>query len=291
VNFAFPAVLIFCLLLPGIVYRFSYARGSWSWANPTSLRSISDELAYSVIVAVGLHVLWLTLASKLGYPANYAALLTLLTGNFGPESRLLPVVIESIALNRVPIAIYFLSMYAGSAALGFVAHSMVRRLRFDHRFALLRFENPWFYLLTGEILAFEWDLSRDQLPDGVYLSAVLEQGKESYVYWGIVRDFMFDSSGELDHIVLSSAHRRRLADDRELGAAPPIGPQLVGAAETPLDERYYEIQGDYLIVQYAHIRTLNLDYFWIQPVETTREHAARTVQPALNVEAGEQDAT
>ncbi|MDB4885776.1 MAG: hypothetical protein JWN79_1214, partial [Gemmatimonadetes bacterium] len=33
-NLAFPALLIFILVLPGVIYRYSYARGPWGWASP-----------------------------------------------------------------------------------------------------------------------------------------------------------------------------------------------------------------------------------------------------------------
>jgi hypothetical protein len=39
----------------------------------------------------------------------------------------------------------------------------------------------------------------------------------------------------------------------------------VGPAEP--DERYYEIRGDFLVLRYAEIRTLNLDYFAVTLAE------------------------
>ena len=51
-SFAFPALLAFLLVLPGIILRYSYARGPWGWASPTSLRRVSEELAYGVTFAL-----------------------------------------------------------------------------------------------------------------------------------------------------------------------------------------------------------------------------------------------
>jgi len=50
--------------------------------------------------------------------------------------------------------------------------------------------------------------------DGVFLSAVVDHGKESYLYRGLVEDRSFDDNGELDTIRLREAHRRLLSDDR-----------------------------------------------------------------------------
>lgn len=261
-NVAFPALLIFALILPGSVCRYSYARGPWGWANPTSMRTISDELAYSVIIAVGLHVCWLELASLLGYQVDSTSLLALLTGHFGQNSTLFASAVASIADHKGRIATYFLSLYVGSAFLGWSAHWLVRTLHLDHRAAVLRFENRWWYLLTGEILAIEDGYLEEQLPDGVYASAVVELGKEAFLYWGIVEDFAFDESGELDRFVLSLAHRRRLANDRspeEMRAVTDFD----SAGALPIDGRFYEVRGDFLIIRYSDIRTLNLDYFWL----------------------------
>ena len=44
-------------------------------------------------------------------------------------------------------------------------------------------------------------------------------------------------------------------DDREEGA-----PRTAVGPSAP-DERYYEIRGDFLVLRYSELRTLNLDYF------------------------------
>jgi hypothetical protein len=104
--------------------------------------------------------------------------------------------------------------------------------------------------------------------DGVYFSAVVDHASGSYLYRGIVYDFTFDRDGSLDTIVLTDAHRRRLTDDREESdPTPPVGPAQP-------DQRYYEIRGDFLVLRYAEIRTLNLDYFAV----TLEEDAQATLE-------------
>src|SRR5687768_16032712 len=34
-NIAFPALFILLLVLPGIILRYTYARGPWRWESPT----------------------------------------------------------------------------------------------------------------------------------------------------------------------------------------------------------------------------------------------------------------
>jgi hypothetical protein len=153
------------------------------------------------------------------------------------------------------VAGYLVSLYAASAVAGNVGHRAVRRLKLDHLTKTFRFDNYWFYMLTGEVLDFRENAAESRAVDGVYVSAVVDHASGSYLYRGIVSDFTFDRDGALDTIVLTDAHRRRLVDDLD-EAGPPTS---VGPSEP--DERYYEIRGDFLVLRSTEIRTLNLDYF------------------------------
>jgi hypothetical protein len=94
--------------------------------------------------------------------------------------------------------------------------------------------------------------------DGVYLSAAVDQGPESLLYRGVVTDFWFDRNGNLDRILLTLAHRRRLSEDKEM-------PSNGDTSSTTLpDERYYDIEGDYFLLRYSETKTINLDYFTLQ---------------------------
>ncbi len=262
-NFAFPALLVFLLVLPGIILRYSYARGPWGWASPTSLRRVSEELAYGVAFALVLHAIWLALVRRLGFDPDVGAMVLLLVGNFGDGSEQLDRVVTAVAGHYTGIAAYLVSLYAASAVVGNLGHRVVRRLRLDHRTKTFRFDNYWYYMLTGEVLDFRENAGEGRAVDGVYVSAVVDHSSGSYLYRGIVTDFTFDRDGALDTIVLTDAHRRRLVDDREEGEPRA----LVGPSEP--DERYYEIRGDFLVLRSAEVRTLNLDYFAVTLEESS----------------------
>jgi hypothetical protein len=254
-SFAFPALLVFLLVLPGIILRYSYARGPWGWASPTSLRRVSEELAYGVAFALVLHAVWLLLARRLGFEPDVDSIVLLLAGNFGQGDRYLDRVLASVSDHYPWVAGYLVSLYGASAIAGNLGHRAVRQLKLDHRTKTFRFDNYWYYMLTGEVLDFRENVGEWRRVDGVYFSAVVDHASDSYLYRGIVSDFIFDRDGALDTIVLADAHRRRLADDREEGAArTAVGPSVP-------DDRYYEIRGDFLVLRYSEIRTLNLDYF------------------------------
>lgn len=254
-NIAFPALLIIGLVLPGIVFRYTYARGSWGWTSPVSFRSMSDELAYSAIFAVGLHYAWASMATLLGYGVDYHSAVALLSGNFGDDRGTYLRAVNSLAYHPGKIAAYFLSLCGTAAVLGRASHWWVRRLKLDLRTQVFRFKNEWAYLLSGEVLSFAETGVAARTVAGVFLSAVVEHGEEAYVYRGIVQDWSFTSDGTLDNIRLALAHRRRLEDDK------PKSDAAVPGSYIPPDERYYEIRGDLFILRYSEIKTLNLDYF------------------------------
>lgn len=194
---------------------------------------------------------------------DLASLLALITGAFGKDSVLLLPAIHAVSDHKAPVGLYFGTLYAASPALGWIAHKTVRKLGLDLRFKHLRFDNQWFYILTGEIQQFGQKRIDADLPDAVYLSAVVEQGKECVVYWGIVRDWTFDRSGNLDRIILVFAHRRSFQADRPKDSDEEADPSA--------DARFYEIRGDYLSLRYADMKNINVDYFWLTPTTTPPE--------------------
>ena len=291
-SFAFPALLVFLVVLPGIILRYAYARGTWGWASPTSMRRVLDELAYGVAFSIGLHWAWLKLAAAVGAHPDLRAVLALLIGNFGPNNSLLHYSLDAVADNPSGVAAYFLSLYLASAFAGNVSHRIVRATKLDHRTRLLRFNNYWYYMLTGEILRFREGAPPSPEPDGVYLSAVVNHGPANYLYRGIVADFTFDGDGRLDTIVLTDAHRRPLSSDRPRdGTGEPsegAGASLSGGAPPGPDTRYYQIRGNFFILKYAEIRTLNLEYFWLEE-ETVDDQTAGTNPPVGRSTSSDQE--
>lgn len=253
-NIAFPALFILLLVLPGIILRYTYARGPWRWESPTSIPNLSDEIAYSVALAVGLHVFWLVLADALGHPADLRSVMSLLTGSYGRNAEYFERSIRSVSDHYVRVGLYFISLYIASAAIGLTLHSAVRRFGLDRRTRILRFRNEWYYLLSGEIMEFGESPEPAPAIDGVYLSAIVDHSDGSFLYRGIVRDFTFGRDGQLEKIILTLAHRRKLESDRER-LTPPI------TSSSPPDERYYAIEGDFFVLRYSETKTINLDYF------------------------------
>src|SRR5687767_2801721 len=139
-SFAFPALLAFLLVLPGIILRYSYARGPWGWASPTSLRRVSEELAYGVAFALVLHAVWLVLVRALGFRPDVEAMVLLLVGNFGEGERHLDRVVGSVSSHYPWVVGYLVTLYGAAATVGNIGHRAVRRLKLDHQTKTFRFD-------------------------------------------------------------------------------------------------------------------------------------------------------
>lgn len=270
-SLAFPALFIFLVIVPGIILHYTYSKGFWR-TSPSSIYPLSDEIAYSLIGACFLHLIWAHLLSIFGIRIDLDSALMLLLGSFGPDNRHFDTAIQSVTRQPLNKAYYFTGLYVFSALLGYGAHALVRGRKWDRKTRLFRFNNDWYYLMSGEMLDFKGMLGRPKEIDGVYLSAVIHQGGDSYLYRGIVSEYYLDKAGSLDRVLLRLAHRRLLTKDRVPGQ--PRDP----SKDYSDDSRYYDIVGDFLILRYAEMQTINIEYIVL--TEASPHEPATVPKPA-----------
>jgi hypothetical protein len=130
---------------------------------------------------------------------------------------------------------------------------VLRKQGWDRSTRILRFNNQWFYLLSGEITEFKEAPEDFSEIDGVLLTTVVHHNSADWLYIGVIADFFFDKSGDLDRVLLRLVDRRQLADDQK-----PV-------SETDADDRYYHIEGDYFVLRYSEMTTINIDYIFVTP--------------------------
>ncbi len=268
-DIAFPALLIFLFVMPGIVCRYCYRKGTWT--SPVYLTSISEEIAYGVVLAAVLHLAAGWLLSVFGVAIDLDAVLYFLSGYEGADGARAERAMAAVTHAPGLIFLYFLGINGAGIAVGFGLHGLIRSNRLDLRFRTLRFRNEWYYLFRQEdpiieiIEARGWKRGGREMRDWLafyrsiqgytYVSAVVQQGDAAFIYWGYLHKFFFDKAGGLDRIVLTRAKRRRFDQDK-------LDPSVRAAED---DARFYPISGDYIVIRYANVRTLNVEYRYVVP--------------------------
>ena len=200
-NFAFSALLIFLLLIPGILFNYGYLKGFGRRNGPTAIKRYGDYLVHSTIYALILNSLWaLWISWIVPISIDWDAVIRLLSNKFAEEDGL-----PAISDHMAEVVLYVLGLYFVSAALGYFFHKAVRAAKLDKQYPLFRPDDMWFYMLSGEIVEFtdapfSKKLSADNVD--VFLTAIVTHGVHTYQYRGFVFDFGYNEHGELDWISL-----------------------------------------------------------------------------------------
>lgn len=235
-NLAFPALCILLLVLPGIIFRKAYTRGSLPIffppgrdhekslsKYPTSVRPFNEEIVVSLIAAILLHVFWLSVCTGLhtisGWfgmdlfevKPDYQKVIYVLYGAI-PSSTVYISTLDYLADQHIPITLYFLSLYLISFFLARTSLWIVRYYHLDHQWMTLRLEDQWFYFLRGEIFQFSEfkqfiGEESSHSVSGTYVSIVVAQGKTDYLYKGFLWDFYLNRDGNLDRLLLHNVIR------------------------------------------------------------------------------------
>lgn len=244
-NLALPALIVFIVLLPGFVFRSGLKR-----AESVSLdfSPFGRVVAESVLWAAILHCAWIILSALFGYRFDPVVLMGMLSAHPARQADAAGIAADQF----LRISVYFGSLLVvANLAPVFIRHT-ISAFRLDRESArfgsIFRFyDAPWHYLLTGA------DFERDDAPDLIYVSAIVEVAKEAVLYVGVLNDFYFDKDGQLDRLILQNVKRRPISADKDgAGAAP---------------ERFYPVDGDNFVLRYSEAVTLNIQYVKLTPAD------------------------
>lgn len=242
-NIALPALIVFFLLLPGFIFRSNLKR-----AERTSLdfSPFGQVVAGGVLWASILHFFWLV-ASHLLFQRDFQPVILMKLISSAPASQ--TEASEAVGSQFGWIAAYFATLITASFAIPQLIRRVITRFRLDRADAVLSpifryHQAPWYYLLTGA------DFESGQEPDLIFVSAIVEVGKDAILYVGVLNEFHVDAEGQLDRLVLESVVRRPIGADKGQAASGS------GVAQS----RFYDVDGDSFVLRYSEAITLNIEY-------------------------------
>lgn len=265
-NLAFQTLTLLFLLFPGIVLRSTY--------NGKLLRYRSSEESFTSFGAEGLKIVfWTVILQAICNPAanwlgaqffniqiDFKSIFFLLAGSYSDPNSFLK---AEHAVIDYPLHVfsYFLASITVAAIIGKLANMLVRYYRLDIKTQFFKFNNEWHYLLSGELK--ENLDQRKWTVQFTSITAIVQLKDAAYLYVGLMYDYILDSTGNLDRLVLRGPVRQRtLSKDRQPGEA---------RIPVESDPRFYEVEGDYFVLRTSEITTLNIEYWEATPPASEQE--------------------
>ena len=239
-SFAFGALLIVLLLLPGITFRYAYIRSN-------SIRrsldfSLLSEAIIMLLLALLLHGLGTWVAGWFGVNTDLRILYLFATGG--------DLAVTDFAYLEAGYATfvgYILLLCGLASTLGYLTQQWVVTSSLDERYKVLRTLNDWDRYFTGYALSPE---QRKKLNFIQVDLLVAGSGGEAVVYSGVLVNYSLNPAQGIDQIFLSRAIRRINSDH----------------SATPTDsmKQKYQLPGDCLVVPFSQVRNLNIVYHFVQ---------------------------
>lgn len=267
-NILFGAVLLIILLLPGILFRLGYL--ALPFSSKGFRTSFLEELLISLVPAVIIQIcaylvtdVWICGVDE---ASIYALLTNQATGFIHQEAR------ASIGL----FLIYFLvtgtiAFFLGALLRGI---SIQRGLHLKYKF--LRVFNEWEIYFEGYVLDYPHVPGRQGDIVERWLDVLVSTGEGSYLYSGMLRDYVITRDETLDRIYLLFVRRRKLSNDRKdgendllAGVSEPVGFRddeegSEAMDDEWIDDRYYFMPGDFFMIPGSEIKNINIRYYSAQ---------------------------
>jgi hypothetical protein len=246
-NIAFPALLIFLLVLPGLIFNFAFYK-----IENTALTYIpfTNKTTIGAIVTLILHTLGLSaLIYIFKTPLDLHSWFILISG---VQNDKYSAVIDSLTPHQlIAWAAYLL-------VICFIAYSFGKLLRFliSHyewdRHPFFEIDSSWYYLFKG----YGWKDGADGTPDFAQIAAIIEIAGKGYLYSGFLEKFFLDKEGNIDRLVITGARRREISKDKT-----PSGDE-----KDDNFQRFYPIDGDYFVLRYSEIKNLNVQFLKLDEI-------------------------
>lgn len=240
-------IFVVLLIVPGVVLKRFYFQGHFT--KEFGIGIFADRLITSIFLGILVQIVSFLLLGRI-YGFTFETIKK-------PASTAYESVIAAkfheVTSQHLWIAFgYLITSLVVAATLGQIAHMLVRTLRLDSRFSLLRFNNQWYYFFRGDII---YSKNFKSLPKGkvieTYVDIILnvEEGRKHKMVSGFLSDYSISSkTGELETIFLTDAKRFSTSKGASVG-----------------------IPGHCFIIPYSKVSDLNVTYIYREIDESKRE--------------------
>jgi hypothetical protein len=240
--------------MPGLVARFCYF--TFPFANQARSSDFITEVFWSVVPGFFLQFIGIFSAEWISsYKISFPLVGALLYGITDDKNHILSGYMQNIHDHLGAVLLYNLFIITFSALLGFSLKAIVRGFRLDIRFDFFRFNNKWFYILSGEILDMDDSSQSSKDVTVIGLDILCKVGNENIIYIGELVNYYLTNTGDLDAVLIRYPYRRKLSEDKS-PAVPPSD-----SSESSDNSSYYEIPSDYLYIPYRDVVNLNINYY------------------------------
>lgn len=235
-NLAISSLIIFIIVSPAILARRIYFTKELSKSFVS--RNTLQEIFSSIFLSFILHFLWSGTVELIGFKIDFKIVFELL---FNPQAI---TDYTNITTNIYKIFLYFTSLAIVSTIFGYGIRNIVRVYKLDRKSTLLRYDNTWYYIFSGEVLDIEkYNKNKSVTSDniGQRVVDVLTKSDEKYVlYRGSLIDYQLNDNNSVDFIVLAAPRK-----------------QVIGEDVTK------DITSNYFIIPYSEILNINIKYLEI----------------------------
>ncbi|MBP9689681.1 MAG: hypothetical protein KBE91_08735 [Bacteroidia bacterium] len=244
-NIALATIAVFILLTPGFLFRRFYYTEEFS--KEYFKQSYLDLFFSSLLPSAVIHILgYYLIISCSGNSIDVKVLGTVLSGT--NDATLINRAFDALYDDVFKIVFYLVVLGIISAISGYMVRKLIRILKLDRKFKLLRFQNDWHYVFTGEILDFPKVPGKSEEVDITYIDALVKTDEGTIIYMGLLADYVLSKDGGLDRVYLKNVRRRflnTLQENIEI--------------ETP--NKYYELPGEFFVLSYDKIINLHITYY------------------------------
>ena len=249
-DFALPAVILILIFSPGAVFWYFFTRQENVSLDSSPLAKL---FLAGLLLSTVLHSVWLTVGYCFGYLFKLKIMLMLL-GDFDSHVSEISASLES---NYKSIIFYWLTLLPASVALGRFLRRTIEKKQWDRGESwineALRLDSTWHYLFSGGTSK---PKSESDKIDAILIAAIVEFDGKPYLYRGFLNEYVLKDGNTLDRLIIEAPQRRPLGLDKE-------------SEDQDDDSRFYTIDGDYFVLRYDEIKTLNVYYIDVLNGEKT----------------------